>query len=215
MATYAWTSGQPFYAYEGNLTIPAGTTLTLVPGVYFFVNASLTMLNGSTVQCRLTASGAGACAPGNAGVTIVLLGNPASSVGNLTIQPTATVVLGALNSQTGSFSNSIGLGPGYTALNGILFYRRGLGRRREYRRTGRQHRRQYRQHTHYTEWRDVFPQFLCLVWRERRRNRHGDLRHPRRRLSEPDQRTEPVQFERLRNRVQDPDTAGRGGRVVE
>jgi Flp pilus assembly protein TadG len=126
VATYAWTSGQPFYAYEGNLTIPAGTTLTLVPGVYFFVNASLTMLNGSTVQCRLTASGAGVCAPGNAGVTIVLLGNPASSVGNLTIQPTATVVLGALNSQTGSFSNSSGLGAGYTALNGILFYRRGL-----------------------------------------------------------------------------------------
>jgi len=123
--TYAWTSSSPYYAYEANLVIPAGTTLTLVPGTYFFVNASLT-LNGGTIQCKVsTAVGAGACGPGTQGVTIVLMGNPSASVGNLTIASAATVSLGALASQSSSFTNSSGLGTGYSALNGMLFYRRG------------------------------------------------------------------------------------------
>lgn len=126
--TYSWTTGQPYYAYEGNLSIPAGTTLTLVPGTYFFVNASLT-LNGGTIRCMISTSvGSTACHPGSQGVTIIMLGNPSSSsVGNLTIGSAAAVSLSALASQSSTFTNSSGLGSAYAALDGLLFYRRGQG----------------------------------------------------------------------------------------
>lgn len=125
--TYSWTTGQSYFAYTSNLTIPAGTTLTLVPGTYFFVNASLT-LNHGTIQCKVSLSvGAKACNPGSQGVTIVLLGSPSStSVGNLTIGSSAAVSLSALYSQASTFTNSSGLGSAYAALDGILFYRRGV-----------------------------------------------------------------------------------------
>ncbi len=124
-ATYSWTTGQQYYAYTSNLVIPAGTTVTLVPGTYFFVNASLT-LNGGTIQCKVSTSpGAGPCNPGTQGVTIILTGNPSTSVGTLTIASAASVNLGALASQGSVFANSSGLGAAYNGLNGILFYRSG------------------------------------------------------------------------------------------
>ncbi len=124
--TYSWTTGQQYYAYTSNLVIPTSTTLTLVPGTYFFVNASLT-LNGP-IQCKVsTASGAAACSQAQQqGVTIIMTGNP-GSVGNLTINSSATGTLNALGTQTGSYSNSKGMGSTYSALNGMLFYRRGYG----------------------------------------------------------------------------------------
>lgn len=126
--TYTWASGQPFYAYTNNLEIPAGTTLTLVPGTYFFVNASLLVDSGSgtTIKCVVSvAPNAGSCTPASQGVTLIFMSSPSGNVGNLTIASTATVNLAALASQASTFANSSGLGSNYSALDGILFYRSG------------------------------------------------------------------------------------------
>jgi hypothetical protein len=129
--------------YNINLVIPAGTTVALSPGgtfsatgnaTYLFVNSSLTVQNGAALACEFTYApspgqgGIEPCAPGpqdttgtpgasagtgQLGVTLVLTG---STVGTLTIASGAVVNLSA--PATNSFSS---------ALDGILFYRRGGG----------------------------------------------------------------------------------------
>lgn len=112
---YNWTTSHPYYAYTSDLTIPSGVTVTLAPGTYLFVNASLTVQSGATMKCWDYAPVTpGACGPvSGTGVTIVLAG---SSPGNLTIDSGATVVLGAPPANTP-----------YPALGGVLFYRDGQG----------------------------------------------------------------------------------------
>jgi Flp pilus assembly protein TadG len=124
--SYTWTTGQQFLAYENMcVNIQPGATVTFMPGTYIFYNASLTM-NGGTIQCLSNMSSSpGGCGPGTGtGVSIILIGSSSGNVGTLTIGPGASVTLGALPSQTGA--NSSGLGAGYTAFNGILFYRAGM-----------------------------------------------------------------------------------------
>jgi Flp pilus assembly protein TadG len=124
--TYAWTTGQPYLAYENMcLNIPAGATVTMVPGTYIFYNASLSVTGGSLQCVASVSSSAGACQPAAQGVTIIFMGSPSNNVGSLTIASTATVALTALAAQSSTFANSSGLGSGYAALNGILFYRSG------------------------------------------------------------------------------------------
>jgi Flp pilus assembly protein TadG len=130
--SYPWTTGQPYFAYEDMcLNIQAGATVTMVPGTYIFYNASLSVTGGS-ITCVVSLASSTPCTQAAEGVTIIFMGNPSASVGNLTITSSATVNLGAPASQAyfGSSAspitlpNSSAFGSAYTALNGILFYRR-------------------------------------------------------------------------------------------
>jgi hypothetical protein len=142
-----------------NVTVASGTTLILTPqettsltddtgdNAYLFVNSSLTVQSGATLQCQLyvlskgsipaVCEGGGILAQtypnytnyaGQYGVTIVLTG---SSVGTLTICGSATTATcqggtGAtveINAPSVSTFAPSNVAPGL--LNGILFYRRG------------------------------------------------------------------------------------------
>lgn len=92
-----------------NISIGAGTTLTLTPGTYYFNGASLSQTGGSIV-----CSG---CSIGGAGVTLVFTGRNANDVGNIQI--------------TGGEFNLTAPGSGFgtpTGYSGIVIYRDDLGR---------------------------------------------------------------------------------------
>jgi Flp pilus assembly protein TadG len=119
--------------YNMDITIPAGGSVTMPPGTYFFINSSLDiegalqcMTNNAQNQSATcdpndTSDFAGGAGPvGTFGVTIVLTGSAAAGVGSLTIGPGATVILSAPACATYPAAS-----PGSCAspLNGILFYR--------------------------------------------------------------------------------------------
>jgi hypothetical protein len=139
----AATNNATYLFVNSSLTVQSGGTMTVSPGgpyaatgnaTYVFVDSSLTAQNGGTLVCQFLynpSSGAGGiepCAPGpqnttgtagaaagtgQLGVSFVLTGD---QVGTLTIASGETVNLSA--PAINSFS---------TALDGILFYRRGQG----------------------------------------------------------------------------------------
>jgi hypothetical protein len=90
-------------AYCKDITLNAGTTLTLVPGTYYLSNASLQMSGGSTITCPTCTGGQG--------VTIVLTGD-ANKVGDIDIRGGATMV--GLNAPAE---------PEDPDFRGVLFYR--------------------------------------------------------------------------------------------
>jgi Flp pilus assembly protein TadG len=102
------TNGHKGYCSSGNgpgstLKTSNGDYLNFAPGTYFFQNISLDF-TGGTVECTQ-------CAPGGAGVTIILTGTSSSKVGTLSIGGSATVTLNApaTNAWNGAF-------------DGVLFY---------------------------------------------------------------------------------------------
>jgi Flp pilus assembly protein TadG len=94
--------GVMFCGSSGNLSMTNGDTLDLVPGTYIFYNASIS-LQGGTLKCSTCT--------GTNGVTIILTGSPASKIGTLKINGSATVDLQA--PMTNSFN---------AAFDGVLFY---------------------------------------------------------------------------------------------
>ena len=95
-------------AYCSNLVVSAGITVAVPSGTYFFNNASLTV-NGGKITCQTT------CAPGASyGTTFVFTG-ATGSIGTIAIT-TGWVTLIPLKNNAN-----------FPALNGILFYGRGLG----------------------------------------------------------------------------------------
>jgi hypothetical protein len=96
-------SGHNKTEFKGDLTLTSGGTINLVPGTYIFYNSSVSLQSG-TLQCT-------GCTPGGAGVTIILTGSPAGSIGTLNINGTATVTLNAPSAN--AFN---------PAFNGMLFY---------------------------------------------------------------------------------------------
>jgi Flp pilus assembly protein TadG len=126
-ANFPPQAGPPYYAYchssgaPQTISLPftPGTTMTMVPGTYYFINTTLTLDNGGFL-CAL-ATGAACPQPDGTqtGMAFLLLG---SAPGNLTIGsgasfsngPSAPQNFGAQVSDTGQ-----------SGLNGVLFYRSG------------------------------------------------------------------------------------------
>lgn len=96
------TNGNKGYCKTFQLT--HGETLNLSPGTYFFDGASFKIIGG-TVQCSTCSA--------SQGVSIVLLAQNNSQVGDIDIRAQASVNLTA-GTITGTYSN----------LSGVLFYRR-------------------------------------------------------------------------------------------
>lgn len=94
-------------AYCQSLVVPTGTTVVVPSGTYFFNNASLT-LSGGTMRCQVT------CSAGvSTGSTFVFTGDTGS--------------IGTVNLTSGTFSViALKTNTNFTALNGLLFYGRGL-----------------------------------------------------------------------------------------
>ena len=125
------------YAYNcpGGITISSGTLLVM-PGTYYFLNTPLT-INGGTIQCTDTATGGipvstGSCIPGNGVTFLLLVDDPTSSAGTLTIDLSAVFVsandgsinFGSPDATTSATNNSAGLA---AAMTGVLFYGNGTG----------------------------------------------------------------------------------------
>jgi hypothetical protein len=80
-------SGKNKTSFSGDMSLTGNPTVTLAPGTYIFYNASISLKNG-TLQCP-------ACSPGGAGVTIILTGSPASSIGTIGGNGNVTITLNA------------------------------------------------------------------------------------------------------------------------
>ena len=126
------------YAYNcpGGMTISSGTLLVM-PGTYYFLNMPLT-INGGTVQCTDTAFGgtpvpSGSCIPGNGVTFLLLVDDPTSPAGALTIDSSAvflsandgSINFGSPDATTSTANNnSAALG---AVMQGVLFYGNGTG----------------------------------------------------------------------------------------
>ena len=202
---YSWTTGQPYFAYENMcLNIPAGATVTMVPGTYIFYNASLSV-TGGTIQCVASLARVPPCArgpQGTQGVTIIFMGNPSTNVGNLTISSSAAVNLSAPVSQasfngTTTLANSSAFGSAYQALNGVLFYRRGQANPATIESAGAPGVNIAGAASTLLNGGMYFPN--SYVSYGANGSHRSELFHHRRWLSDPDKPTQPVQLRRLQH----------------
>ncbi|MEJ0020220.1 MAG: pilus assembly protein TadG-related protein [Acetobacteraceae bacterium] len=116
--TYAWQTGRPLYVYTSDVVINANTTVTLVPGLYIFLGASL-RIEGGRVQCMKQPQGTVPCDAAD-GVTIILAAGQMTDPGRLVIGPGAEV---ALHSPATLLAVAPNVPSPYPLLNGMLFYR--------------------------------------------------------------------------------------------
>ena len=116
-----WAVGTPYYAYCADVVIPAGKNVRLAPGVYYFIDAALTVRAGATMQCSWDTRNDVCDFPvGGAptGVTFVFTGTPAT-VPTLKIDPAAFLELSAPAQRTTDPRVFV------PEFKGVLFYRDG------------------------------------------------------------------------------------------
>lgn len=126
-STYPWSPSTNYYAYCSDVTISSGQTVTLFPGVYFFIDARLIVQGGATMQCTTTGypNSGQVCSTdlgnGTTGVSLVFTGsNPADVMPTVQISATANVNLGPP-----AASDVLAAAFAPLATNGVLIWRDG------------------------------------------------------------------------------------------